>query len=295
MTKPLPLLDLDLLRTLVAIADSGSFSAAANQVGRTPSAVSMQVKKVEETLGRPVFLRDSRSVQLTGDGVFLVEHGRQMLSLNRAAMERFVTPEVEGVVRLGAPDEAAERFLPGMLERFAETHPGVTVDVVVDTSHRMVEFLREGKLDLTLLTCRAVIAEEPQAEILFHEQLIWCMRRGGLAPTRTPLPLSVWQAGCAWRDCAVEALAEQNRPWRLAFQSSHISGQRAAIIADLAVAPIPKSNLSDEIVEVPRKFGLPKLPQYGLALLVSDDVNPAIQAAAGHVRRAFSTVKTGAA
>lgn len=291
MQRSTPLLDLDVLRTLVAIAETGSFSAAAKQVGRTPSAVSMQVKKVEETLEKPVFLRDSRSVQLTSDGVFLVDHARQMLSLNRAAMERFVEPEVQGVVRLGAPDQVAERFLPGMLQRFAESHPGVTVNVAVDTSHNMVEWIKEGELDLTLLTCRGVIADQPRAEVLFHEQLIWCMRRGGTAPTRTPLPLSMWQTGCAWRDSAVEALTEQNRPWRMAFQSCHISGQRAAILADLAVAPIPQSNLSDDIIEVPRKYDLPALPTYGLALLTRENPDKATEAAASHIRQVFSQIE----
>ena len=96
----IPLLDLDLLKTLVAIAETGSFSTAATVVHRTPSAISMQVKKMEEILGRPVFTRDSRSVSLTSDGAFSLEHARRMLALNRDAVARFVQPDVEGVERL---------------------------------------------------------------------------------------------------------------------------------------------------------------------------------------------------
>ena len=136
MTAPhvaqIPLLELDLLKTLIAINETGNFSAAAEAVYRTPSAVSMQVKRMEELLGRAVFTRDSRTVSLTHDGEILLAHARRVLALNREVVAQFITPEVAGVVRLGAPDDAAERFLPAMLKRFSESHPGVIVDVIVD-------------------------------------------------------------------------------------------------------------------------------------------------------------------
>lgn len=285
-TPSIPLLDLDLLKTLVAIADTGSFSAAANIVHRTPSAISMQVKKIEDILGRPVFVRDSRSVSLTSDGAFLLEHAKRMLALNRDALARFIQPDVRGVVRLGAPDDAAERFLPAMLRRFAESHPCVTVDAVVDGSGRMAEMVRGGRLDLSIVTCEAGF-DDGGAEILMREKLVWAMCRGGMAASKDPLPLSVWEEGCVWRKAGVDGLNACNRAWRVAFQSAHISGQRAAIKADLAVAPIPISSLGDDIVEVPAKFGLPKLPDYALGMLVAPDPTPAVLAAANHLRASF--------
>ena len=286
-TPTLPLLDLDLLRTLVAIAETGSFSAAAHVVHRTPSAVSMQVKKMEDILGRAVFIRDSRSVELTTDGAFLLEHARRMLALNRDAVARFVQPEIEGVVRLGAPDDVAERFLVDMLRRFADSHPGVTVNVAVDTTDRMINQVREGRLDLTLITCEAGF-EEKDAEVVYREQLVWAACKGGIAAEQVPLPVSVWDESCAWRIAALSQLEAQNRPWRIAFQSAHISGQRAAVLADLAVAPIPVSSLGNDIVEAPAHYGLPKLPRYALGLLVGTDPNPAVIAAADHLRASFA-------
>ncbi|MEL7345298.1 MAG: LysR family transcriptional regulator, partial [Pseudomonadota bacterium] len=194
-----PLLDLDVLRTLVAIADTGSFSGAAEQVLRTPSAVSMQVKKVEELLGVPVFTRDSRNVALTRDGAFLVEHGRRMMALNRDALSRFVAPDMAGEVRIGAHDDVAERFLPNMLCRFGETHPAVRVQVVVEGTKRLMEMRHAGQLDLAIITCQGVEGTQ-DAEVLYREQLVWAMRQGGVAPEQTPLPLSVWEDGCAWRN-----------------------------------------------------------------------------------------------
>ncbi len=155
-TIPFPLLDLDVLRTFVAIADTGSFAAAAETVFRTPSAVSMQIKKLEEMLGRAVFIRDSRSVKLTRDGEILLEHGRRLLALNRELVAKFRAPDIAGEVRLGAPDDAAERFLPGMLSRFGESHAGVTVNVIVENTIPLIERVRQKQVDIALITCSPV-------------------------------------------------------------------------------------------------------------------------------------------
>ena len=281
----LPLLDLDLLRTLDAIAEGGSFSAAAGLVHRTPSAISMQVKKLEEIVGRPVFHRDSRSVELTADGAFLLAHARRMLALNREALARFVQPDLSGVVRLGATNDITERFLPGMLRRLAETHPGLTVDVAIDGSDAMRAAVRSGTLDLALITCGI---EAEGAEVLYRERLVWAACSGGVAAERTPLPVSVWDETCVWRTFGLDALDAAGRPWRIAFQSAHLTGQRAAIMADLAVAPIPASALGGEIVEAGPEHGLPALPDYGVALVTRASPEPAASAAADHLRASFA-------
>ncbi|QMU59268.1 MAG: LysR family transcriptional regulator [Boseongicola sp.] len=288
VSQQVPLLDLDLLKTLVAIADTGSFSAAGAVVFRTPSAISMQVKKIEEILERPVFIRDSRSVRLTADGAFLLEHARRMLALNRDAVARFVQPDVQGVVRMGAPDDLAERFLPVMLRRFADSHPGVTVNVTVDMSDRNVAKYLQGELDLTIITCDAGFEGDEEAETLYREPLVWAARKGGLAVEQTPLPVSVWEEGCVWRKAGIGGLDAQGRAWRIAFQSGNISGQRAAILADLAIAPLPKSSIGGDIIEAPAKYGLPALPKYSLGMLHGRNGNPAVSAAVDHLRASFS-------
>ncbi len=286
-TPRIPMLDLDLLQTLVAIADTGSFSSAASVVHRSPSAISMQVKKMEEMLGRPIFVRDSRSVRFAPDCAFLLDHARRMLAMNREAVARFVQPDVQGVVRLGAPDDVAERFLLGMLRRFSEAHCCVTVNVVVDTTDRMVEAYHAGELDLAIITCEAGFSGSEEAEILMRERLVWAMRRGGIAAQQDPLPVSVWDETCVWRKAAVQALDAHGRDWRVAFQSGNISGQRAAILADLAVAPIAAYGLGGDIIEAPAKHGLPKLPGYALGLLHGRNDNPAVVAAADYLRAGF--------
>jgi len=289
INHPLPLLELDVLRTFIAIAETGSFTLAANAVFRTPSAVSMQIKKLEETLGVSVFSRDARSVSLTQDGEMLMGYARRMLALNREAVSKFIVPDIAGVVRLGSPDDYGERVLPNVLKRFAHTHPAIAVDVTIDQSVNLRRRMAERQLDLTLFTvCRHV---PPEAEVLLTEPIVWGGAKGGCAHLREPLPLSIWEENCAWRADALEALGREGRDYRIAYMSAHTAGQRAAILADLAVAPLPKSFIGDDIVALGPKEGLPALSNYNLAMIVAPDASAPVLAAADHIRATFQALR----
>jgi DNA-binding transcriptional LysR family regulator len=282
LNHPLPLLELDVLRTFVAIAETGSFTAAASAVFRTPSAVSMQIKKLEEMLRCQVFTRDARSVTLTTDGEVLIGYARRMLAINRDAVSKFVVPDVAGVVRLGSPDDYGERVLPSVLKRFAQSHPNVAVDVIIDQSGKLRRRLAERELDLTLFTvCKNIPAE---AEVLLTEPIVWGGARGGSAHLRKPLPVSVWEEGCAWRADAIEALGRDGVDYRVAYMSAHTAGQRSAILADLAVAPLPRSFIGDDIVALGPENGLPQLSNYNLAMMVTPDATGPARAVAEHIR-----------
>jgi DNA-binding transcriptional LysR family regulator len=285
LNHPLPLLELDVLRTFVAIAETGSFTLAANAVFRTPSAVSMQIKKLEDILGRQVFIRDARSVSLTNDGEMLLGYARRLLALNREAIAKFIMPDIAGVVRLGSPDDYGERVLPQVLKRFAQSHPSIAVDVTIDQSSNLKRRLAERQLDITLFTvCRNPPAN---AEILLTEPIIWGGARGGSAHLRDPLPVSLWEEGCVWRADALDALGKAGRNYRIAYMSAHTAGQRAAILSDLAIAPLPKSFIGDEIVALGAKDGLPELSHYNLAMMVAPDASAPVRAAADHIRATF--------
>ena len=285
LNHPMPLLDLDVLRTFVAIAETGSFTLAASSVFRTPSAVSMQIKKLEDILGCSVFSRDARSVSLTQDGEMLMGYARRILALNREAVSKFIMPDIAGVVRLGSPDDYGERVLPGVLKRFAQSHPSIAVDVTIDMSVNLKRRLAERQLDITLFTvCKNVPAD---AEILLTEPIVWGGARGGSAHMRDPLPVSLWEEGCAWRADALEALGREGRDYRVAYMSAHTAGQRAAILADLAIAPLPKSFIGNDIVALGPNEGLPVLSNYNLAMIVAHDTSPPVNAAADHIRATF--------
>ena len=291
LNHPLPLLDLDVLRTFVAIAETGSFTTAANAVYRTPSAVSMQIKKLEDILGRSVFLRDARSVALTTDGEMLLGYARRMLAINREAVSKFIIPDIVGVVRLGSPDDFGERVLPHVLKRFAQTHPSIAVDVIIDQSTNLRRRMDDRALDITLLTnsCKAIAAG---AEVLLTEPIVWAGAKGGCAHMREPLPVSIWEEGCAWRAGALEALGREGRNYRVAYMSAHTTGQRSAILADLAVAPLPKSFLGEEMVELGPRDGMPEIGNYSLAMIVAPEASAPVKAAADHIRAAFETFNT---
>lgn len=283
----IPLLELDLLKTLVAIAETGNFSAAAEAVFRTPSAISMQVKKIEELVGRQVFLRDSRSVSLTADGELLLEHARRILALNRDMITQFITPEVVGEVKLGAVDYAAEQFLPAVLKRFYETHPAVVVDVIVENSAELADRIRASQLDIAMVTCDSANYSGLPVETLYREQLAWAGLKGGVAVEQTPLPVSVWEEGCVWRKAALEGLFEDGRDYRITFKSAYVSGQKAAILADLAIAPLPVSFCEGKITDIGKAYDLPKLSKFSLGMLIAPNAPEAVQAVADHLRASF--------
>ena len=285
--QPLPLLDNDILRTFVAIAETSSFTLAADRVFRTPSAVSMQIKKLEEPLNATLFLRDARSVTLTESGETLLPYARRMLALSNEAVGRFRMPEMKGVVRLGAPDDIGERFMPTILRRFAEIYPAIMVDLTVDTSGQLRRRLQEQRLDLTLVNCAPGMVSH-DGEVIHTEQLVWAGAKCGTAHLRDPLPVSIWEDGCCWRADALSRLDRDKRPYRIAYLSAHTMAQRAAVIADLAVAPLPRSYLTDDMTALGSKQGLPDLGSFEVRLLTGKETSDPIRAVADSVRFAFS-------
>lgn len=290
LNHPLPILELDVLRTFVAIAETNSFSAAANAVFRTPSAVSMQIKKLEETLGRPMFSRDARAVSLTPDGEVLLGYARRLLAINREAVAKFVVPEISGVVHIGSPDDVGDRILPMVLKRFAKTHPDISVDVVIDQSVNLRKRLDERRLDIALMTCPSDAVPEG-AELVRTEPLVWAGAKGGAAHMCRPLPVSVWEEGCAWRRNALRSLEDAGIEFRIAYMSAHGAGQRAAILSDLAIAPLPQSCIGSEFVALGECDGLPPIGSFSVAMRVRSEADCAVQAAAEHIRAAFAAQK----
>ena len=282
-----PLLELDLLRTLVAIAETGNFTAAANAVHRTPSAVSMQVKRVEEIIGRPVFKRDSRSVTATVEGELILEHGRRLLALNNNLVQQFLEPEIAGGVRLGIAESLAVRSMPNMLRNFGQTHCGVTVDVTIDQSATLRDQVRNDELDVALIACSFNKKLAKDHELLYREKLVWAGAKFGVAFEQNPLPISVWEEGCSWRAAAIESLESIGRDYRIAFMSAQSSGQTAAILADMAIAPIPLSSCTDEIIPLGKEQGLPELGEYGLVLILGKQPSKPVLAAAEYFRNSF--------
>ncbi len=279
-----PLLETDLLRTFVAIAETGSFTRAARQVFRTPSALSMQIKRLEQMLESTLFVREARQVRLTPEGEALLGYSRRLLKLNEEAVARFRTPELEGTVRFGMPDDVGTRILPAVLARFARSHPAVQVDVIVGRSTEMIARLDAGELDLVLVTAGNHGQDSQRGEVVHTEPLVWAGREGGVAAERRPLPLALAAHGCAWRSTALDALDVAGISYRVAYNSENCAGQEAAMLADLAVAPFPASMTRTPLL---RLEGLPPLADYRTVMYRRPAAGPAAETLADHVVDAF--------
>lgn len=283
----LPLLDTDVLRSFVAIAESGSFSRAAEQVFRTPSALSMQIKRLEETLGQTLFVREARNVRLTPEGEVLLSFGRRLLKLNEEAVAQFLAPSVEGTVRFGMPDNIGTRVLPSVLAQFARSHPAVQVNVIVGRSVDMQKRIDQGDLDLVLVTEGNLGMEPGRGEVVHSEPLVWAGRDGGIAVQRSPLPIALASHGCVWRSMALAALDRADIAYRIAYTSENCSGQEAAMVADLAIAPFPLSLVRPPLRRLDQNSGLPPLGNYQISLIRRESAGPASEALAGYVVDVF--------
>ena len=277
-------LDPDLLRTFVAIVDAGGFTQAARQVHRTQSAVSMQVRRLEETLDRPLFQRDGRGVQLSPDGEALLGYARRLLKLHDEAVAALTRPDLSGLVRIGTPDDYVGRFLPEILVRFARAFPRVQVEVNCEPSVTLRRMLAEERLDLALVTC-APGAET--GEVVRREPTVWATAERHLAHECEPLPLALFQCGCPFRDWALAGLNRLGRPYRIAYTSASIAGILAAVTAGLAVTVLCRSVLPAGVRPLGIDEGFPPLPPASITLHRGGSVSAVAECLADYIREGF--------
>lgn len=295
MSLPLGL-DSDLLRTFVFIAEEGSFTRAGRRVGRTQSAVSMQLQRLESQLGHTLVSRGrGGAVHLTPHGQFLLERARELLALNDQIWTSFRAPAVHGTVRLGTPDDYALRYLPNILKRFAESHPSVQVDVLCLPSHDLVERLRQGELDLTLCSEGTEPPGWP-AVALWRAPLSWITSVRYAPHRQDPLPLALANDHCNWRQAALRALEGTGRRYRIAYHSATQVGTLAPVLAGLAVTVCTTSWLPDGLRPLRPEEGLPPLPEFGIMLLKGAQAHPPVtEALARYIADTFRTEAEGGA
>lgn len=271
-------LDLDLLRSFVIIAEEKSFTRAGDMVGRTQSAVSLQIQRLEGVLGQPVLLRGKGgSVELNPFGQSLLARAREILALNDDIMRSLKAAPVAGIVRLGIADELTSRYLPRILEGFARVAPSVEVQVVTAGSCMLAPQLKNGTLDLVLLE----ESQEPRqwpAEEIWRSPLRWVTSDIYNQHRRDPLPITVspaecpwrpaWLKECLWRGMAIRALDRSNRKYHIVATSGTTAGQLAAVAAGLAVTGTLATERLPEGVRVVRPDeGLPELPETSFLML----------------------------
>ncbi|HEV2558976.1 MAG TPA: LysR substrate-binding domain-containing protein [Microvirga sp.] len=285
------LLDIDQLRTFVAIADTGSFTRAADIVHKTQSAVSMQMKRLEERIGKPIFERDGRLSKLTDEGERLLDYARRIVRLNAECIASFADNELVGRVRLGLPDDYADRYLPEILARFSASNPKAEVTVVCEPSPNLIDRVQNGDLDLAIITH---VDRRGPSEIVRVEQLLWVSSSRHAVHEEAPLPLALGRPTCDWRHSATEALEAAGRPFRIGYVSWNSNAVGAAVIAGLAVSVLPESAVRSGMRILGPSDGFPALPSCKIGLIRNRrEPNPLADALGFHIKGSLDNLGSG--
>ncbi|WP_460449203.1 LysR substrate-binding domain-containing protein [Alsobacter sp. SYSU BS001988] len=283
------LLDIDQLKTFVAISDTGSFTKAADVVHKTQSAVSMQMKRLEERLGKPVFERDGRASRLTEDGERLLDYARRILRLNVECLASFADAELAGRVRLGVPDDYADRYLPEILARFSRSNPKVEVTVVCEPTPMLADRIQTSDLDLAIITH---VESRGHAEIIRKERLLWVSSQRHAVHEERLLPLALGRPTCNWRQAATERLDRIGRPYRILYASWNSNAVGAAVLAGLAVGVLPESAARPGMRVLGPSEGFPALPSCKIGLMRNRHESSALSdALAGHIVSSLDNLK----
>ncbi len=271
-------LDLELLRTFVTVVEGEGFTRAAERLHRTQSTVSQQIRRLEERVGGPLLLRDTRNLAPTERGELLLGYARRLLALNDEALGALAQTRLQGRVRLGAAQEIAEGGLADLLAHFTRLHPGVQLEVRVDANLRLREAVASGELDLTVLFQDPGEAFPPGAQGEFIERLprVWVAAEGFAWEPGTPLPLVLPVAPCIFRNAVLAALDRAGLPWRLVLSTPSLAGLRAAVRAGLGVGVRSARWLEGDLQRL--DHALPTLPDVELVLLTGGETDAQVVA-----------------
>lgn len=257
-------LELDLVRTFVAIVETGGFTRAAERLSKTQSTVSAQLKKLEEQLGQTLIARDTRKLGLTPHGELLLERGRELLRMSDDLLSRLAEPELEGQVRLGTPEDFATSHLPQVLAAFSRAHPRVRLEVTCELTRRLERQFRAGQHDLVLLK-RDPLGPSMGIRV-WREPLVWVCGGHRAASMTEDVSLVVSPEPCVYRERAIGALAAVGRPWRIAYQSTSLAGSLAAVRAGLGVTILPRDMIPAGYHVLGENEQMPDLPDTEIAL-----------------------------
>lgn len=273
MTSPATT-DPELLRAFVTVVESGGFSRAAERLLRGQSAISLQIKRLEQHLGVKLLERSPRHLSLTSEGELILDYARRILSLNEELSARVREPELSGVVRLGAPEDFATSHLPSVLARFARSHPQVALEVTCELTLQVLERFHSGGLDIALVKREPAAASEGIG--VWREPLVWIAADKQIALGEGALPLVVSPSPCVYRKRMTVALDACRRRWRIAYTCGSLAGAHAAVRAGLGVTVLPKEMApADLTILNSEACALPALEDTEMALIEAVQLSPA--------------------
>lgn len=259
--------DPGLLRAFVAVRDTGGFTRAGQRLNLTQSAISHQIRRLEEQVGRQLLRRTTRRLTLTEDGEEFLRHAEQILISLDALTERFLPSPVSGVVRFGVPESFMGDRLPPLLCQFGRAFPSVRLDISVTTYLDLRAMIEADELDLAVVLCMSGTKDEL---ILRKTRFVWVAAETFEAP-RGSLPLALAPAQCVNRQVGIAALARTPIEWHVVFTSPSHQGLRAAVLAGLGITVLTLEDLEPGMKVVDGQYGLPSLPKVDFALAWSEN------------------------
>ena len=265
-------LDTFSLKCYIAVAETGSFTRAAERVRRTQSAVSQQIAKLEQMLGKTLILR-GKSLGLTPQGEVFLGYARKIFTLNCEAMDRFKEPELEGEVRFGLPEDFASLFLSDVLADFSRIHPRILLNIECDLTLNLFDRFQNKEFDLVLVKMNRP-EDFPNGLEIWSEPLRW-VGDSSLIDINTPVPLVLSPHPCVYRASAIKALENSGRRWRLILTSPSYAGTVAAVRAGMGITIMPANMIPDDLQAV--SFSkLPKLSDAHASILKYHADKPAV-------------------
>lgn len=279
--------EIDVLKTFIAVAETGSVKYAAERVGRSPAAVSMQMKKLESLVGAPVFRRSEGAMRLSDGGDRLMPHAHRILEANDTALTALLSQDIHGMVRIGLCLENIETRMPEILAGFSRAHSGVTVNITAGDAQDLSAMLAANALDIALLTTGGGVPYLEQDRLLYEQPLVWAAHRNSHRVAENPLQIAVAPVGCPWRDAALNSLQRAGIEYRISYLSNVSESQLAAVRADLAVAALPVSRVINSTHPICVASNLPKLPDTRMVLRMAGRPDANTKALAAQILMAF--------
>ena len=276
----------ELLRTYVTVVELGGFTAAAELLGRTQPAISLQVKRLEELLGYGLLVRQGQRTDQSRAGKLLYPYAKQILALNDEALAQLTTASVGGNIHFGIPSEFATRLLPKIVGRFSQVYPNVSLEVTSALSQELLEEKKRQQYDLIL-----ALHHEPikYGDLVKYDELVWLSSDSHDVHLQDPLPLIVAPDGCKYRERAIQQLKQHKRRWRIVYTNSDLAGIQAAVAEGLGVTVLAKSTVPDQMRQLKPSDKLPKLGSIGISLLTQgQQMNKATEYLIEYVKASLS-------
>ncbi|WP_026377368.1 LysR family transcriptional regulator [Aestuariibacter salexigens] len=270
-------LSLDALRSFVTIVDVGGYAKAGDILGRSQPAISLQIRKLEQQVGKKLFDKVGQRHEPNRDGRLLYQYARQMLTINDEIFSHFTPSSLRGRLRLGIPSEFASTLLPGIIGEFSQSYPDVTLEVTSALSRQLLTERQSGQFDLILALVNP--DEQTQGEVILEDQLVWVGERTQLVPTES-LSLVLAPDGCVYRSRVIEKLKQQTTAWRISYTNADLYGLIAAIRQGLGITALARSSVPKEL-EVIRHAALPALGTIKICLFNQDTQHPQVSEALG--------------